>query len=91
MVRRATNNRTLIFEQLPGDYQALDFAGTFADGAELYVTIKLFGGIIFDEAVAAMNLDSFIGAPYGDFAGVKLRHRRLLGGFHAGILHGRGL
>src|SRR4051812_30242713 len=45
---------TLFLEQIAGDHQALDLAGTFADGAKLHVAIKLFRRIVLDEAVAAV-------------------------------------
>ena len=52
----------LILQQLPRDHQPLDFAGTFADGAQLHVAIELFRRIIFDEAVAAVDLHAFVRA-----------------------------
>src|ERR1700740_3457725 len=61
-------------EQLPRNDQLLDFAGTFADGAELYITIKLFRGIVLDETVAAVNLHALVGDADGDFAGKKFGH-----------------
>jgi hypothetical protein len=87
MIRLPHPNFTLVFQQLAGNHQALNFAGAFADGAQLYIAIKLFGGIVFDKTVAAMNLDSFVGALYGDFAGVELCHGGLLCRLHAGIFH----
>ena len=65
---------SLTFEQLSGDDHALNFAGAFADGAKFHVAVKLFRRIIFDEAVAAVNLDALVRAAHGDFAGVKFRH-----------------
>jgi len=38
-----------MLEQLPGNYQPLDFAGTLADRAQLYVAVELLRWIIFDE------------------------------------------
>src|SRR5882762_7504230 len=61
-------------EELPGNDQLLNFAGAFANSAELDVAIKLFGGVIFDEAVTAVNLHAFVGDADGDFAGKKLGH-----------------
>ena len=52
---------TVTFQQLARDDQALNFAGAFADGAELDVAIELLDRIIFDEAVAAVDLDGFVG------------------------------
>src|SRR5207248_10493729 len=46
----------LFLQQVAGDYEALDLAGAFADSAELHVAIKLFRGIVLDEAVASMDL-----------------------------------
>src|ERR1700735_5466061 len=63
-------------QKLASDHQALNFAGAFADGAELDVAIKLLGRIIFDEAVAAVNLHAFVGHADGDFAGIKFCHAR---------------
>ena len=65
-------------QNLARDYQALNFAGAFADGAEFHVAIKFFRRIILDEAVAAVNLHGFIRDAHGDFARVKLRHARFL-------------
>ena len=61
-------------EELAGDDQLLDFAGAFANGAELDVAIILFGGIILDEAVAAVDLHTLVGDADGDFAGKELGH-----------------
>src|SRR5207237_7930472 len=35
-------------QQLPGNHQPLDLAGSFADGAQLDVAIKLFTGLLLD-------------------------------------------
>src|SRR6266478_9057160 len=61
-------------EELAGNDQFLNFAGTFANGAELDVAVKFFGGIVLDEAVAAVNLHAFVGDADGDFTGKKLGH-----------------
>src|SRR6202790_3674271 len=51
--REASDYYLLFFaEELPGNDQALNFAGTFADGAQLHVTIILFRGIVLNESVA---------------------------------------
>src|SRR5262249_25434405 len=55
----------LFSEKLAGVDELLDFAGAFADGAELHVTVKLLRGIVLDEAVAAVNLHALV----GDFNG----------------------
>ena len=62
--------------------QALNFAGAFADGAELDVAIKLFGGIVFDEAVAAVDLDALVGDADSDFAGEEFGHAGFAGEAH---------
>src|ERR1051325_7510320 len=64
-----------ILQQLPGNHQPLDLAGTFADGAELHVTIKFFRRIILDESIAAVDLYAFIRALHRDLTGIKLGHR----------------
>src|SRR5579872_161163 len=69
----------LFAEDGAGDDQALDFAGAFADGAELHVAVKLLRGIVLDEAVAAENLHGFVGHAHGGLAGVELGHAGLLG------------
>src|ERR1700747_3122337 len=66
-------------QELPRNNQLLDFASAFADGAELYVAIKLFRGIILDEAVAAVNLYALVGDADGDFAGKKFGHAGFAG------------
>src|SRR5258708_17821882 len=48
----------------------------FADGAKLHVAVKLLGGIVLDEAISAVDLHAFVGAPHSDFAGEKLGHGR---------------
>src|SRR6266481_6122210 len=48
-------------EELPGNHQFLNFAGAFADGAELHVAVKLLRWIVLDEAVSAMNLHALVG------------------------------
>src|SRR5450755_1025621 len=63
-----------VFQQLPCNHQALNLAGAFSNGAEFHVAIELFGGIVFDVAVAAVDLHAFIGTPYRNFAGVELGH-----------------
>src|SRR5215470_5804727 len=72
---------TSILQQLPRNHQPLYLAGAFADGAQLHVAVVLFGGIVLDEAVAAVDLHAFVGALDGDFAGEELGH----GGFECGL------
>lgn len=52
-------------QKLPRDHQALNLAGTLADGAELYVAIIFFRGIILHEAVTAEDLHGFAGDAHG--------------------------
>src|SRR6266702_4234505 len=61
-------------QELAGNDKFLDFAGAFADGAELHVAIKLFGWVILDESVAAVNLHTLVSDADGHFAGEKLGH-----------------
>src|SRR5438477_279668 len=61
-------------KQLPRNNQFLNFAGTFSDGAELHVAVKLFRGIVLDEAIPAVNLHALIGDANGHFAGERLGH-----------------
>src|SRR5271166_1835309 len=69
----------LLAEELAGNDQPLNFAGAFADGAELDVTIILFGGIVLDESVPAVNLHAFVGDADGHFAGEELGHAGFAG------------
>src|SRR5580698_1453823 len=71
--------RLFLAENLAGDDHALDLAGAFADGAELHVAIKLFGRIVFDEAVAAVDLHRLVGHANSNFAGVEFGHAGFLG------------
>ncbi len=66
-------------EELARNDQALNFAGALADGAELHVAVKLFGGIVLDEAVAAVDLYALVGDADGDFAGEELGHAGFAG------------
>jgi len=69
-----TSDAALLLQQLPRNHHALYFTGPFTDGAQLHIAIKLFRRIVFDEAVAAVDLHAFIRAPHGNFAGEELRH-----------------
>ena len=51
----------LFFQKLTGDDKPLNFTGSFTDGAELHITIEFFNGIVFDEPIAAMDLESLVG------------------------------
>src|ERR1700688_1121310 len=68
--------RRLLFlaEELAGNDQLLNFAGALADGTELDVAVILFGGVVLDEAVAAMDLHAFVGDAGRGFAGEELGH-----------------
>jgi len=61
---------------LAGYDQALDFAGAFADGAEFYVAIELFGRVVFGKAVAAVDLDALAGDADGNFIALDARTGR---------------
>ena len=56
-------------QQLPRDHQPLDFAGAFADGAQLGVAKEFLHRIVLDEAVAAVDLHGFIGDAHGGLGG----------------------
>ena len=58
-----------LFSKLPRDHQPLDFAGAFTDGAQLHVAIKFLHRIVFDEAIAAVDLHRFVGDAHGDLGG----------------------
>src|ERR1700733_10341911 len=77
-------------QQLARDHQPLDFAGAFADGAELGVAKKFLHRIVFDEAVAAMDLHGFIADAHGGLGGEQLGHGRFLVDACAGILEPGG-
>src|SRR5215813_4633336 len=61
-------------QYLSRDDQSLDLARAFADRAEFNVPVEFFGRIFLDEAVAAVNLYTFVGDAHGDLTCVKLRH-----------------
>ena len=71
---RWSADRELLLQQLPGDHQPLNLAGALANRTQLHVAIILLGGIIFDESISPVNLDAFVSAPHGYFAGIELRH-----------------
>ena len=79
--------RELVTFQHPrGDYQALNFAGAFVNLGDAGVAIGAFDGIFAAVAVAAVNLDGFVGDARGHFARKKFRDRRFHGKARAGIL-----
>src|SRR5439155_4861550 len=55
-------------KKLTGNHQFLNLAGAFPDGTELHVAIIFLRRIIFDEAIAAVNLNALVGHLHGDFA-----------------------
>src|SRR5580704_12692909 len=73
-------------EQAPGNDQLLNFAGALADGAELDVTVKLFGRVILDKAVAAVDLHAFVGDAYSHLAGEELGHAGFAGETHVFLI-----
>ena len=64
-------------EELAGNDQLLNFARAFPYCAELNIAIELFRRIVFDEPVAAMDLDALVGHADGYFAGEQLGHAGL--------------
>src|SRR6202041_1624942 len=55
-----------------GNDQALDFAGAFVDFGDAGVAVVALDGVFAGVAVAAVNLDGFVGDAGGHFAGEKL-------------------
>src|SRR5271168_718286 len=69
---RPTTTSSLLTLQNPGrDYQALDFAGAFVDFGDARVAVVTLDGIFAAVAVAAVDLDGFVGDARGHFAGEK--------------------
>src|SRR2546421_707910 len=58
-------NRGLVFQKLTGDNQALNFAGSLTDGAQLDVAIEFLHRIILDESVSAVDLHRFVSDSHG--------------------------
>src|SRR6185437_570056 len=79
-----------VLQKLPGDHQSLDFAGTLADGAQFHIAIVLFSWIVFDESIAAMNLNALIGTLDRYLAGKELGHGGLEGRLQSRIFHTGG-
>jgi hypothetical protein len=65
----------LLIQDLAGYDQALDFAGSFAYRAELYVAVELLYWVILDETVASVQLDCLVADLHRDLAGHQLGHR----------------
>ena len=53
----------LLVQYLARDNQALDLAGTFADGAEFNVAVELLDRVVFDETVTTVKLHCLIADP----------------------------
>src|SRR6185312_16714142 len=64
----------------------------FADGAELHIAVELLRWVVFDEAVAAVELHGLVADAHGYFAGVELGHAGFAGDALARVLeHGGAL
>src|SRR5271168_44485 len=63
--------------QRPGDDESLDLAGAFKDGENLGIPMHPLDGVVAGVAVAAEDLDRFIGDVHRGLAGVQLGHRAL--------------
>ena len=61
----AVTNNLPFSQNLPRDHKSLNFAGAFADGAELHVAIELLDGVVLNEAVTSMDLHRLIGIAHG--------------------------
>src|SRR5688572_33435113 len=61
-------------KELSGDDEPLDLARAFADSRELDVAEILFGRVVLDKPVSAMNLDAVFRRAHGDLAGIQLGH-----------------
>src|SRR5262245_33471150 len=64
-------------QQLTRDHQTLHLARALTNGDELHVTEEFLGWIVFDEAVAAVDLHTVFGDADGGFTGIELGHGRL--------------
>lgn len=52
----------LLLQQLTSNHEPLNLAGAFANRAELHVTVKFLHWVIFDEAVATVDLQRLVGS-----------------------------
>lgn len=57
--------RKLFFQKLTRNDEPLNLASAFTNRAQLYVAIELLDRIIFDESIAAVNLQGLIGHLHG--------------------------
>src|SRR5260370_37860665 len=73
--RFSVPNRASAFEKLPRDHQTLDFAGPFANGAQLDITIEFLDRIVLDEAVASVNLQRIVADTHGRLRREQFGHR----------------
>src|SRR2546422_11047463 len=62
------------FQKGFGDDDSLNLRGSLADLGELDVAVIAFDRIVFDEAVAAVDLDRLAGHAGRSFGRVQLRH-----------------
>src|ERR1700751_3701339 len=63
--------------QRPGDDESLDLAGAFKDGENLGIPMHPLDRVVAGVAVAAEDLDRFIGDVNRGLAGEQLGHRAL--------------
>src|SRR5690242_5300136 len=56
----------LLFQQLASDHHALYLTGAFADGAKLHIAIEFLYGVVFDETIAAVDLQRIVAYADGD-------------------------
>src|SRR6185503_4994423 len=61
-------------QELARDDEALDLAGSLADGRQLHIAEEFLGRVVFHESVAAVNLHAVFGGSDGNLAGVEFRH-----------------
>src|SRR5271155_3916015 len=74
------------FEEPGGDDEALDFGGAFVDFGDARVAVVALDGIFAAVAVAAVDLDGFVGDAGGHFAGEKFGDGRVHAEARAGVL-----
>src|SRR5205807_5710951 len=76
--------------ELARDHQPLDLGGTFPDLVDLGVAVPFFYWEVADVAVAAQDLDGFVGDAHGDVAGFEFGHARVFGEGEVLICRPRG-
>ena len=77
---------TLRLQEPGGDDEALDFAGAFVDFGDAGVAVVALDGIFAGVAVAAVDLDGFVGDAGGHFAGEEFGDGGVHGEARAGVL-----